>query len=470
MAKLTDRRCPGTLPRRGFLQVGFSALGGLELADLLRLRSLAAARDATESPAAGVGRSSSRVYAGDANDKALIVIWLWGGPSHMETFDLKPDAPSEYRGEFRPIPTKVAGLEISEHLPRLARLGDRFAIVRSLGHDSPGHVSSTHTLLTGYPGEVAEMPPYRPRYPDLWSIVAKTCGERSFGIPPHVAMPYLRYNGAAYLSGGLDPFVVAADPNDKQFKIPNLAIDRLSQARFADRIDLLKQFDHFRKSIDDRAAESLDVFNQKAATLLTRGELRTAFDIGREDPRTRDRYGRHAVGQRCLLARRLVEAGVRMVTVDFPHVPGQKAFSWDDHASVWNIFTEMKQRLPVLDQVVSTLIDDLRERGLDRDVLVAVMGEMSHTPRLSNFQGQPGREHWGRTMSVLLAGGGLRMGQAIGATNRCGDEVLSRPLKPTDLLATLYHYFGIPLETSFVSSAGRPTRILPDGEPIAELI
>ena len=468
MANQSDRRCPGTLPRRGFLRVGFSALGGLELADLLRLRSLAAPREATESPAAGSDRSRSRVH--DANDKALIVIWLWGGPSHMETFDLKPDAPSEYRGEFRPIPTKVAGLEISEHLPRLARLGDRFAILRSLGHDSPGHVSSTHTLLTGYPGEVAEMPPYRPRYPDLWSIVSKTSGERSFGIPPHVAMPYLRYNGQAYLSGGLDPFIVAADPNDKQFKIPNLAIDRLSHARFADRIDLLKQFDHFRRSIDDRAAESLDAFNQKAATLLTRGELRKAFDIGREDPRTRDRYGRHAVGQRCLLARRLVEAGVRMVTIDFPHVPGQKAFSWDDHASVWNIFTEMKQRLPVLDQVVSTLIDDLRERGLDRDVLVAVMGEMSHTPRLSNFQGQPGREHWGRTMSVLLAGGGLRMGQAIGATNRCGDEVLSRPLRPTDLLATLYHYFGIPLETSFLSSAGRPTRILPDGEPIAELV
>jgi uncharacterized protein (DUF1501 family) len=170
------------------------------------------------------------------------------------------------------------------------------------------------------------------------------------------------------------------------------------------------------------------------------------------------------------LARRLVEAGVRMVTIDFPHVPGQKAFSWDDHASVWNIFTEMKQRLPVLDQVTSALIEDLHHRGLDRDVLVVVMGEMSHTPRLSNFQGQPGREHWGRTMSVLLAGGGLPMGQVIGATNRRGDEAVSRPLKPTDLLATLYSYFGIPCETSFLSAAGRPTPILPDGQPIAEFV
>jgi len=448
-------RCPGTLPRRGFLRLGFSALGGLGLGDLLRLQSLAAARGP---------------HAGDQNEKALIVIWLWGGPSHMETFDLKPDAPAEYRGEFRPIPTKSPGLEICEHLPRLAQLGDRFAILRSLGHDSPGHVSSTHTLLTGYPGEVAEMPPYRPRYPDFWSIVSKARGERASGVPVHFALPSLRYSGSAYLTGGLDPFAVSADPNGAHFQVPDLALERLSQARFSDRIDLLQQFDRFRRSIDERATESLDAFNRKAASLLTRGELRRAFDVRHENPKTRERYGRHAVGQRCLLARRLVEAGVRMVTVDFPHVPGQKAFSWDDHASVWNIFTEMKQRLPVLDQVTSALIEDLGDRGLDKDVLVVVMGEMSHTPRLSNFQGQPGREHWGRTMSVLLAGGGLRMGQAVGATNRRGDEAILRPLKPTDLLATLYAYFGIPRQTAFTSSAGRPTPILPDGEPISELV
>ncbi len=447
-------RCPGTLARRGFLRLGFSALGGLGLGDLLRLQSLAAARGP---------------LVGDQNEKSLIVIWLWGGPSHMETFDLKPDAPAEYRGEFRPIPTKSPGLEICEHLPRLAQLGDRFAILRSLGHDSPGHVSSTHTLLTGYPGEVAEMPPYRPRYPDFWSIVSKARGERASGVPVHVALPSLRYNGSAYLTGGLNPFVVSADPNGAHFQVPDLALERLSQARFSDRMDLLKQFDRFRRSIDERATESLDAFNRKAASLLTRGELRRAFDVRHEDSKTRERYGRHAVGQRCLLARRLVEAGVRMVTIDFPHVAGQKAFSWDDHASVWNIFTEMKQRLPVLDQVTSALIEDLRDRGLDKDVLVVVMGEMSHTPRLSNFQGQPGREHWGRTMSVLLAGGGLRMGQAVGATNRRGDEAILRPLKPTDLLATLYAYFGIPRQTAFTSSAGRPTPILPDGEPISEL-
>jgi len=452
---LRQTRCPGTLGRRGFLRIGFSALGGLGLADLLRLQTISSDTTAT---------------GNRPNDKALIVIWLWGGPSHMETFDLKPTAPTEYRGEFRPIPTSSPGLEICEHLPRLAQLGDQIAILRSLGHDSPGHVSSTHTLLTGYPGDVVEAPPYQPRYPDFWSIVSKARGERTFGVPVHIAMPALRYNGAAYLGGGLDPFVVSADPSGKQFNVPNLALDRISKPRFGERLGLLEHFDRYRRSIDKRAAASMDAFNQKAASLLTRGDLRSAFDIEQEDAKTRDRYGRHGVGQRCLLARRLVEAGVRMVTVDFPNVPGQKAFSWDDHASVWNIFTEMKHRLPVLDQVTSALIEDLHARGLEKNVLVVVMGEMSHTPRLSNFQGQPGREHWARTMSVLMSGGGLRMGQAVGSTSRLGDEPISRPLKPTDLLATLYAYFGISPETTFTSSKGRPTRILPDGKAIAELI
>src|SRR5207248_11565630 len=180
---------------------------------------------------------------------------------------------------------------------------------------------------------------------------------------------------------------------------------------------------------------SLDHYQQKAIDVVTSDALRKAFDVHKEDPRLRDRYGREETGQRLLLARRLVEAGARLVTVDFPCVKGQKAFSWDDHASVWNIFEQMKIRLPVLDQMTAALIDDLYDRGMDRDVLVLVMGEMSHTPKLSNFKGQPGREHWAQTMSLLLAGGGLAMGQAVGATNKTGDEVRERPLSPKDLLA-----------------------------------
>jgi len=216
--------------------------------------------------------------------------------------------------------------------------------------------------------------------------------------------------------------------------------------------------------------EAMDGFQRRAADILTSGAAREAFDLTREDSRVRDRYGRHAVGQRCLLARRLVEAGTRIVSIDFPCVPGQKAFSWDDHASVWNIFEQMRIRLPVLDQVVSALIEDLHTRGLARDTLLIVTGEMSHTPRLNYHNGQPGREHWAQSMSLLLAGGGLRMGQAVGATNSRGDEPRIRPITPNDFQATLYQWFGIPLDTSFLDHAGRPVHIVPNGRVIEELI
>jgi len=432
------------------LKLGISGFGGLALADLLKLESLAAR---------------------GTRGKSIIVLWLWGGPSHMETFDLKPDAPLEYRGEFRPIATSAPGLSISEHLPRLARHGDKIAIVRSLHHESPGHVNSTHTMLTGYPGKRIETAPYRPDYPDLWSVTSRVCGERVAGVPIHVAMPRMRYHGAAHLGGGLDPFIVKVDPSSKDFEVPNLKLNGQTSTRVGERRELLTKFDRLRRDLDiAESMESLDEFNQKAASLLTSGAVRDAFDLEREDPQTRDRYGRHAVGQRCLLARRLVEAGTRMVTIDFPCVPGQKAFSWDDHASVWNIFEQMKIRLPVLDQVCSAVIEDLYERGLQDDVLFLVMGEMSHTPRLSNYKGQPGREHWGRSMSVMLSGGGMPMGQAVGSTTPKGDEPLHRPFAPTDLLATLYQYLGVPLETHFNDHFGRPTPILPSGRPIAELV
>lgn len=449
---LSDR-CPGTMPRRNLLRAGIGGLTGLALGDLLRRQ----VRGDTSQPL-------------PASNKSMIVLWLWGGPSHMETFDLKPDAPLEYRGEFRPISTNVPGLEISEQLPQLARLGDKFAVLRSVTHDSPGHVNSTHTMLTGYPGETIETPPFQPKHPDVWSVTAKMLGERHVGVPTHVALPRIRYNGPAYLGGGLEPFIVTADPNAETFQVPNLALQDVTADRFSERRSLLRQFDHRRREIDTHGLmASMDTFDQKAVSLLTGAAARRAFDLNREDPRVRDRYGRHTVGQQCLLARRLVEAGVRLVTIDFPCVPGQKAFSWDDHASVWNIFEQMKIRLPVVDQIVSALVQDLYDRGLAEDVLVAVMGEMSHTPRLSNFQGQPGREHWGKTMSVFLSGGGLRMGQAIGSSGPKGDEPQIRPITPNDLLATWYRYLGIPVETHFQDFAGRPTPIVPQGRAIQEL-
>lgn len=446
-------RCPGTIDRRGFVRSGLTGLASLGLADLLRCESQA--RAAGQAP---------------PSDKALLVVWLWGGPSHMETFDLKPQAPAEFRGEFSPIATNVPGIEISEHLPRLAGLADKFTIIRSCQHNSPGHVNSTHTMLTGYPGEAVETPPYRPKYPDVFSVANRVLAERADGVPPYFGMPAMRYHGAAYLGGSLDPLVVGGDPNEPKFAMPNLTAGEALRPRLGERLSLLEDFDRLRRDIDaTRSMDSLDEFNAKAMSMLTSDRIGQAFDLAAEDPRVRDRYGRHIVGQRCLLARRLIEAGARMVTVDFPHVPGQKAFSWDDHASVWNIFEQMKIRLPVLDQVVSALIEDLYARGLDEKVLLVVMGEMSHTPRLSNFKGQPGREHWGNTMSIFMAGGGLNNGQVIGATNSKGDEVVQRPLSPCDVLATWYRFLGVPLDLHFTDFAGRPTPILPHGQPLAEL-
>jgi len=253
----------------------------------------------------------------------------------MDTFDLKPEAPIEYRGEFRPIPTTVPGVDICEHLPLLARQAHRFAILRSVHHDSPGHVNSTHTILTGYPGDLVETPPYRPSYPDFWSVTQKALGSRRPEAPGHVALPFVRYNGAAHLGLGFDPFVLATDPNDAKYRPPQLAVDADTGRRLRGRLELLARVDQMRRDLDATGSmTSLDEFHKKALAIVTSSAVQDAFDIEREDPRVRDRYGRHAVGQRCLLARRLVEAGVRLVNVDFPCVPGQKAFSWDDHASV----------------------------------------------------------------------------------------------------------------------------------------
>lgn len=445
--------CPGTLSRRSFVRSGLVGLSTLGLADLLRIESQA--------------RQTGYPFS---SDRSLLVLWLWGGPSHMETFDLKPLAPAEYRGEFQPIATNVPGIEISEHLPRLAGLADKFALIRSCHHDSPGHVNSTHTMLTGYPGELTETPPYRPKYPDVWAVANKLLGPRVADMPPHVVLPFMRYHGAAYLGNDLEPLAIKGDPNEPKFQVPNLSAPADQHPKLEGRLRLLEQVDRFRRDIDRSGMmDSLDEFNQRALSILTSETVRKAFDINQEDEATRERYGRDTIGQRCLLGRRLVEAGSRVVSIDFPHVPGQKAFSWDDHASVWNIFTEMKARLPVLDRVVSALIEDLYERGLSDRVLLAVMGEMSHTPRLSNFQGQPGREHWGNTMSLLLSGGGLKMGQVVGATNHKGDEIVERPVRPGDVLATWYHALGIPPDTHFTDHAGRPTPILPQGEAIGEL-
>lgn len=452
MGDIPVQHCPGTASRRAFVRSGLVGIGALGLSDLLRLE------------AAQAGNMRPR-------EKSVIVLWLWGGPSHMETFDLKPDAPAEYRGDFKPIPTNVPGIRICEYLPLLAKQAHRYALIRSCHHNSPGHVNSTHTILTAFKGADQEIAPFKPPHPDVWSVINRARGDWSRGVPPYIALPRVRYNGSAYLGSGFDPLIVTQDPNAADFRVPDISLPATQSGRYARRATLLQRFDQMRERVDQTVeVESLDAFQQRALDILTRNVTGKAFDLSSEDPKTRDRYGRHDVGQRCLLARRLVEAGARIVTIDFPCVGGQKAFSWDDHASVWNIFDQMKIRLPVLDQVVSALIQDLYERGLNQDVLFLVMGEMGRTPKLSNYQGQPGREHWGQAMSILLAGGGMPMGQVVGETNPLGEEPAKDPVTPLDLQATLYRYFGIPLETQFLDQTGRPIPILPSGEPIRHLI
>jgi hypothetical protein len=398
------------------------------------------------------------------------VVWLWGGPSHLETFDLKPDAPEEYRGTFRPIPTNVPGIEISEKLPRLARIADKYALIRSVAHDSPGHVNSTHTVLTGYPGELVETPPFAPKYPFVFNAAQKLLPSRLPGLPQWVALPNMRYEGGGHLGPASGPFRVTADPGAPDFHVASLSLNVAQRTRLTRRSQLLSSLGQTPPGADDSGmVDALDTYQQQALDLLGGSAAREAFDLSREDPRLRDRFGRNVVGQRCLLARRLVESGVRLVTVDFPNVPGQKAFSWDDHASVWNIFEQMEIRLPVLDQAISALIEDLHSRGMNRDTLVVVMGEMGRTPRLSNFNGQPGREHWGAAMSVLMAGGGMPMGQVIGSTTHKGEEPKDRRFHPSDLLATWYRFLGIDPTQTLPDSAGRPISLLPHGTPIREL-
>jgi hypothetical protein len=444
--------CEGTLPRRAFLRTGLTGLTALGLADLLRLQARGEANGAPDG-------------------KSIIVVWLWGGPSHLETFDPKPEAPAEYRGVQNAIATNVPGITITERLPLLAQMADKYCLIRSCAHDSPGHMNSTHTVITGYTGEVLEAPPYTPKYPDLFSVANKMLPSRRPGLPQYVGLPQIPYVGGAHLGPAYGPFRVNADPNAADFSVPNISFDDTKRTRLAGRAGLLAAFDQMRSDVDrSGTADALDAYQRKAMTLLTGPAARRAFDISAEDPRLRDRYGRNIVGQRCLLARRLVEAGVRLVTVDFPTVPGQKAFSWDDHASVWNIFEQMAIRLPVLDQAVSALIGDVYTRGMEQDTLIIVMGEMGRTPRLSEFNGQPGREHWSAAMSILMAGGGMPMGQVIGSTTKKGEEPKERRLHPSDVLATWYRYLGIDPHTTFPDHSGRPIALLPHGEAIKELI
>ncbi len=445
------------LHRRSFLGRALVGLGGISIANVLRLRA-----EATTD---------------GARSTALILLWQDGGPSHFETFDPKPDAPREYRGELGTTATTLSGVHYCEILPRLARLAHRTCVIRSLHQPSSHHVTGTHNFITGYNGVGVG----RAEHPDLCAVAHRVRSEQGTAtLPDYVALGSgLHRGGPSYLGPVHAPFRVEGDPSQPDFYVESFKQGSRAHA-FGSRLNVLAALDAFGQ-LDLAALDAsghmaaVDRYQRQAIELLSgSGRVARAFDLSREKLTMRERYGFHTAGQQALLARRLVEAGVGVVAVRFsPDGRGDRDRSfigWDDHAVHGNIFEIMRRRGPQFDQAVSTLIEDLGERGLDQDVLLVVAGEFGRTPRVSNFKGCPGREHWGPAGCALLYGGGLRMGQVIGATNANGEVPSERPLRTQDVLATIYHVLGIDTKHEFHNAAGRPIPLLPYGEPIKELI
>jgi hypothetical protein len=432
-------RCCDGVSRRGFLKVGFLGLAGLTLADHLR-------------------RKANAQQAGrPASDTAVILLWLGGGPSHLDMYDLKPDAPAEFRGEFRSIATSVPGTHVGEHLPHQARLMDKLSVVRSVTHTNAGHGMGTHWMLTGY---VPTIEINDNLNPSCGSVVARMRGAGAPQMPAYVCLPSPPPSAnAAYLGVAYNPFSPGNDPSNPGFQVRDLRLmPQVDLGRFRNRRDLLRGLDTLRRDVDTQgAAEGYDRFYRDAFEIVTGERCRSAFDIHREDPRLRDRYGRDSWGQSTLLARRLVEAGVTYVTVNMG--------GWDTHN---NNFQELRTRLlPRYDRALSALIEDIYERGLDRRVLVLTYGEFGRTPRINTTAG---RDHWPGAMSVVFAGGGLRMGQMIGTTDARAEYPATRAAGPQDVLATMYHVLGIDYRHEFHDAAQRPIPILNEGRPIQELI
>jgi hypothetical protein len=465
--------CPGPLSRRDFLRLTSLGVGGAGLASLLGQR--AAARDAGQV----------------TPDTSVIFLWLPGGPPHMETYDMKPDAPSEYRGDFRPIRTRVSGLDVCEHLPLHARCADKFSLIRSIAHKYAGHGDGMKHVLTGRdPGTPNDFVTISPM---VGSLVAR-CRERvRRGVPNYVAVTDPGRQGidvygfgSAYLGPSALPFIFAGDPSDPKFQVPNLApTSAHSAGRLSERLALLRGLDLAPAGRDTGSVMTgMDVSRERAVDLLQSAVARKAFDITAEPARLRERYGMHAWGQRCLLARRLVEHGASFVTMvlENPYQSGLPSakdgtYNWDSHAVNCHIFNDLRNRLPIYDRCVSALVEDLHDRGLDKRVLLIVTGEFGRTPRIEHQPGtqtgvkQPGRDHWPQAMAVLVSGGGLRMGQVVGSTTTKGEHPKDRPLTPNDLWATMFRHLGIDYEnTAFLDHQGRPMAVLPDGKPIAELV
>jgi uncharacterized protein (DUF1501 family) len=460
----------GEPQRREFLRVGLAGFTSLSLPGLLRLR-------ATASTPASRQRT------------AVIVVWLRGGGSHLDTYDLKPEAPAEYRGPFKPLATRTPGLRVSELLPRHAQISDRFTILRSMAHTGGGHPAGSLQLLSGDPDPQDKLTPI---YPDFMSVAHRLRFDPRRSLPNYIGVnPIVRYDnftiaGPAYLGESFGPFAVTGDPNAPSFRVPNIGLtDQQEEQRLTARASVYKDLDTLRRRLDrTRTITTMDRFQDQALNLLTSREATRAFHLDLENPKVRDRYGRHTWGQQLLLARRLVEAGVEIITTELSGPLCGRVQNWDDHAVNHHVFEALKYRAPFFDQAVTALIEDLHARGLDQRVLVVVTGEFGRTPKISYVASsgggvasgaagvvQPGRDHWPQANSMLWAGGGIPAGRVIGATDRRGEYVVERRVGPHDFLATIYHHLGIDYEkVTLPDGSGRPVHIVTNGKAISELI
>jgi uncharacterized protein (DUF1501 family) len=435
------------LARRDFLRLGTASVFGLGLT----LPQLLA----RQAWAAEEGKKT--------RDVSLVFLFLRGGASHLDTFDLKPDAPAEFRGEFKPVDTNVPGIEVSEHLPRVAKCMDKISLIRSFRHHNSDHGPADHYMLTGYFPQAGFNPSLKPnnQRPAHGAVIARKLGPRG-SVPPYVCLPKQHPStGPAYLGAAAAPFVIDADPNAPDFAVPDVVPPpALDADRLDDRKGLLAQLDRYQQGGEvrgNRDVQAVGVFRQKAFDLMTSPEAKKAFDIHAEDDRLRDEYGRNSLGQSCLMARRLVEAGVRCVTIDHSN--------WDTHDDNFNVLK--KTLLPAFDSGVSALFRDLADRGLLDSTLVVITGEFGRTPRINK---NAGRDHWGPAFTVALGGGGVKGGIVIGKSDARAERPASDPCGPEDLSATIFHLMGIDPKEEFFTPDGRPVAIVNNGRVIQNLV
>ena len=452
--------CAG-MPRRDFIQLGLGGLLGAGFGDLLRLEA-GGMSGAKAAAARGVaGRKATAGAAAGGKPVNCILIWLDGGPSHYESFDPKPGAPSDIRGSFQDIATAVPGIRFSEAVPELAKVADKVTVIRSVCHKDPNHGGGNHYLMTGPPTPVpVACGAFVTFHPSFGSVVSWQRGQRQ-GLPPYVSMPSVtRSGGPNFLGGKHAAFVIDGQPNSADFKVRDVVLPaEISEGRAANRRELRAALDTMARHADRLAedpAVNFDQYLQQGVDLVLSSQAQAAFDLSREDKKVRDEYGRNDFGQRLLMARRLVEVGVSWVTVN--------SGGWDHHTKLFEAYKGDSVRN--MDRGVAALIRDLDQRGLLDSTLVVLLGEFGRTPKVNK---DAGRDHWPHAMSILMAGGGCPRGAVVGATDAKGYAASEAVYRPEDFAASLYWKMGIDPNQVLHTNTGRPVQLVNNGRRIREI-